>query len=472
MNNLGKIIRISLNALFCLIGFLAFISILCVGFFLGLVFLGDFWINHPFWQRFVSPKDNEFVYLFQWAIYLGVRFMLYPYLAYKLLVWFVCFLLRHARQELENLKALWGELRLIKARNIQPVRHPQINPPPPTYRRNQSGGTMTRPPTPIRPTTPTQTTWRPTPRPQVARPTPINQQQNQTPPTQRIPPQAVNNPTPQPVTNSARPTTTPVLPNRPITRPANPARLPRATTSPASPTPQPRPSSSRTTQSKNNLPLKPGDPNPPRIIRVITQNDKQIILAEQKPQVRPTDWNFSINPIDQQLTWMLNGRYNPRKQAYNFTLAFPYIIFLIVLGAERDPIKVYLFYRNQPLLTIEGYLCAPNLLNIFSDYHVCLGKYGALVDELNKIIQKGHDRELMAKLVTIKIVEYFWNSAFNPEYQTNSQFTDWARMNYSELTNLPAWEAASEQNPRFILNKIQWTKRSCGRAIDLINTIT
>jgi hypothetical protein len=221
---------------------------------------------------------------------------------------------------------------------------------------------------------------------------------------------------------------------------------------------------------RNSRLLKPGDPNPPRIIKSYFKNRVEVILAEQKPQIRETEWKFDFRYADDyNLSWLLDGKYHPQKNYYNFSLAFPYIVTLSVIGTTQNNLQVFLFYRNQPLTNLEGILCIPNLFNIFNDCRVCLGTCQDLINDLNQILQRRPKPELITRIRAIKIAQYFWDSKFKPGQGTNAHITAWARMGYQPLTNLSNWQTHSLQNPEFVLNQINWGLKPYCSAQQLLN---
>ena len=152
---------------------------------------------------------------------------------------------------------------------------------------------------------------------------------------------------------------------------------------------------------------------------------KTCVVVEQPPQVRSIVANFPES-------------YGGRRI---FNLSFPYTIFSIRFdGVVVDAVQVY--YRNQPVVSLEDDLCSPNLHNIYRspECKVCTGDLGVDVNlPLPERIEA--------------LVQAFWQSEFNSDlggnHWTPSKKLEGHPQKYSE------WEERSEEDPSFVLG-IEW----------------
>jgi len=138
---------------------------------------------------------------------------------------------------------------------------------------------------------------------------------------------------------------------------------------------------------------------------------------------------------------------------YLFTLAFPYIIHIILLHLYSDDQPVidhYVFYKLSPLQSTFDYLIRPNLPNIDGNFKVCPGEYQLTESTIPGIIQQ--------------YLVHFWSSVFNKDYLVHY-------IAYSKdeiITDFLQWQYHSKQNPKCIFN-VGW--ETCGRLQEKIQRI-
>lgn len=148
-------------------------------------------------------------------------------------------------------------------------------------------------------------------------------------------------------------------------------------------------------------------------------------VVEQAPQVRSLTWTRESNE---------NGN-------YNWKLAFPYVIFVIVFSGEAmDTERTRVFYRTSPLGNgDDNKLLRCNLCNVYEDGHTCTGSMrinGAT------LAQKAES-----------FVSEFWSSRFNSDL--SSQNFSPAVNRFPQVASLSVWQTESIKNPLFPLG-IQW----------------
>jgi len=154
--------------------------------------------------------------------------------------------------------------------------------------------------------------------------------------------------------------------------------------------------------------------------------DKTCVVVEYPPQVRKVVANFSS--------------YGGRRL---FEMAFPHIIFgFRFSGVAVDAVQVY--YRNQPIVSLDDELHCPNLHNIYGPpkCNVCTGDLRVdvglpLPERVNALVQA------------------FWGSEFSSDLASHnwvpSKELEGHPQKYSE------WEERSKEDPNFILS-IDWRK--------------
>lgn len=162
------------------------------------------------------------------------------------------------------------------------------------------------------------------------------------------------------------------------------------------------------------------------------------IVVEQTPRVRTLIWN--VRPD------VTTGE--------SYAMSLPYTIFVFLICSRRNGEgeesvfscnDVRLFYRNQPLQSLQDVVHHPAISNINRDTaSICRGSM--LTDEGHQILPE----KLSDWMETF--IERFWGSVFN---------RDWAQ-NLDEMTNVddrcstfPKWANATSQNPAFSL-EVPW----------------
>jgi hypothetical protein len=117
-----------------------------------------------------------------------------------------------------------------------------------------------------------------------------------------------------------------------------------------------------------------------------------------------------------------------------FTLAFPYVIFILVIEQDKQLIDGLVFLRTQEMRGMSDYLLKAPLLNISNNQRVCFGdanKFNTF--SLTQTIQN--------------VIMVFWSAIFNTDYTYN--YTSYQKEE-SEFGNYLRWEYLTRQNPLFI----------------------
>lgn len=139
-------------------------------------------------------------------------------------------------------------------------------------------------------------------------------------------------------------------------------------------------------------------------------------MIEQAPTTRQLDWD---------------GKWK---------LAFPYVVFVVVFaGKAVSGGECKIFYRTSPLGNGDENLLRPNLCNVGSNCYICTGDVRVSGDTL------------AAK--TESFVANFWRSRFN--WDLSGDNFGPAAEKFSQVRDLPTWQAESSANPLFPLG-VQW----------------
>lgn len=152
-----------------------------------------------------------------------------------------------------------------------------------------------------------------------------------------------------------------------------------------------------------------------------------IMVIEEDPQVR---------------TLRFNASFGDDKGTHN--VALPYVVFIFRFIGEKFA-DVYCMFNDKPLGDLSERPMKPYLTNISSDLKVCLGKTFKLPSGLN------YNQ-------TVRFVlNYFWSAEHSNEWNDH-----WiSNANYfvgsdGRLATLAGWEAATQENPLFVIDDVQW----------------
>jgi len=160
-----------------------------------------------------------------------------------------------------------------------------------------------------------------------------------------------------------------------------------------------------------------------------------IFIIEEKPSMRLLTFQKSLLhgcrlPNERKTPWDGNI------QCY---VSLPYVVFAFVFF-ERSSLSEYftVFYRTEPLRSMDDYLCESNLPNV-SNGKVCLGDFSL------------SPSSTLASKVEF-LIQHFWSSSFNEDIRT--QYYKMTKIE-PKLTTLAEWIKNSADDPAFVL-KVAW----------------
>lgn len=173
----------------------------------------------------------------------------------------------------------------------------------------------------------------------------------------------------------------------------------------------------------------------PGVLYFEQRGPKTVVVVQQPPQVRRVRW------IADPDSTTAAEEYRER------ALAFPYVVIVLSFdGASLDG-RGQLYYRAEPLNSLEDELLQPNLLNVTQGNDtphcwLCLGRL-----EMGSL--SWSDR-------IARSLEFLWQSGFNYDFEVprGSCFTR-ARDLDPRIATVEAWERTSREHPLFPL-EIPW----------------
>lgn len=124
---------------------------------------------------------------------------------------------------------------------------------------------------------------------------------------------------------------------------------------------------------------------------------------------------------------------------YSFTLAFPYVIFILWINPYNQPSYGEAYIRTQQILGLSDVLYKIPLLNISDSQSICFGDQFQAETSLNAAIQHA--------------IMVFWSAEFNTDYVFNYQ----AYQDVPLVNTYLEWNILSQQDPMFIYN-VNWIR--------------
>lgn len=171
-----------------------------------------------------------------------------------------------------------------------------------------------------------------------------------------------------------------------------------------------------------------------------TKGSRTVFIIEQQPQVR----TVSFMPEK-----LLNGRVANNATeitdagAHRYTLAFPYVYFVIVFD-HGSFTQLEVFFRNKSVMSAREHLYTaplPNVNFMVSNNPVCMGS--------DAFHLKVSYQSSIAKQCEM-VVSHFWQRSFNGHLGTgNFEKVD------RRIKTFATWQSESQKDPLFVLN-IEW----------------
>jgi hypothetical protein len=191
-------------------------------------------------------------------------------------------------------------------------------------------------------------------------------------------------------------------------------------------------------------------------------NGNSIVVIEEPPAYRTitVDSNFEDDlsvlgkekiekyNIDRYL--YIGNEYRP----YKFTLAMPYVVFMILINDRNEVMAGRVFFRKSRIIGLGDTLYLAPLLNISNNNYVCFGGNNTT-------------RGLTLNRTVENTIDKFWASTFNTDYTCN--YTAYKHIQY--VNTYIEWQAMSKINPMFIY-QVDWidTNKSICDSIENIKS--
>jgi len=180
---------------------------------------------------------------------------------------------------------------------------------------------------------------------------------------------------------------------------------------------------------------------PPNCRFIEATNKGYLVVIEEPPAIRTVQiqkyFEHEIEDLKNSGTLKEFGyeHFDPRSDKINsFSLAFPYVVFILSFERETRLIDGLVFFRTQQMRGMSDYLLKAPLTNISDNQRVCFGdanKFAA--NSLTQAIQN--------------VIMVFWSAVFNTDYTYN--YSAYQKEG-SEFGNYLRWEYLTTQNPLFI----------------------
>jgi len=199
---------------------------------------------------------------------------------------------------------------------------------------------------------------------------------------------------------------------------------------------------------------------PPNCRYIENTNKGSLVIIEEPPAIRTIQvqkyFESEVSNLrsDGVLEEFGYKKFNPTSdRPHSFTLAFPYVIFILSFERETYLNSGLVFLRTQQMRGMSDYLLKTPLTNISENQRVCFGEPNKFkANSLTQAIQN--------------VIMVFWSAIFNTDYTYN--YSSYTKAN-SELGNYLRWEHLTNENPLFIYDA-KWIKmdQNLGQMLQMI----
>lgn len=187
------------------------------------------------------------------------------------------------------------------------------------------------------------------------------------------------------------------------------------------------------------------EPNPCGSRWVMKHGPLKVVIMEFSPAVRMIRWIADESPEP----------FGPEAKMLERQLAMPYVILKIPIRSGRVLPRVELFYRSEPLRSLDGpggELFWPNLLNVSPDSHGC--KAWFCTQYLD-----GEDTHGGVEAAVEAVTHHCFGGQHNlssEAHEGNSTFRLAQQQDLdSRITDVTHWETATRHDPFFVLS-VDW----------------
>jgi hypothetical protein len=172
------------------------------------------------------------------------------------------------------------------------------------------------------------------------------------------------------------------------------------------------------------------------------KGNTEVLVMEYAPQTRVLKFHGSLAKRQSSSERMEQ----PDEKTYRYSLALPYTVFIHRFrnGMHMD---TYVAFNDRPLKRLEEKPLRPYLSNIDDTLKLCSGK-----DFDRRELKKDNIVQQAAY-----VMSHFWQTVYSNEWASHF----WAyRSHFREaddrLKDLDSWQAASVDNPLFVIDNVRW----------------
>ena len=186
---------------------------------------------------------------------------------------------------------------------------------------------------------------------------------------------------------------------------------------------------------------------PPNCRYIEKFNQGHIVVIEEPPAFRTVRISIDFRKEIKRL--VANGKleeYGYSKDfgvgypTENFTLALPYVIFILHINNLNEMVAGQAFLRVARLTGLSDYILKIPFTNISDSQYICFGpKAGGQAETLNAAVEK--------------VINVFWSAQFNTDYTYNYA----AYKDVAGVHSYIEWAALSKENPMFIYS-VDWIR--------------
>jgi hypothetical protein len=179
------------------------------------------------------------------------------------------------------------------------------------------------------------------------------------------------------------------------------------------------------------------------------ENGRKLLIIEEPPRIRTIKVDIGQEAVIEKLR--TTGKLkeygyedyletkNGSKE-HSFQLAFPYVVFVMLLNKKNGLVQMKPFFRLHPITSLSDYLFKAPLYNIPSSQSICLGSLRNFPNILE---------------TTENIIETFWLNKYNKDYTDN--IAEYEKSEAFEVHDYFSWQYFTKNDPMFIYN-VKWIK--------------
>jgi hypothetical protein len=176
----------------------------------------------------------------------------------------------------------------------------------------------------------------------------------------------------------------------------------------------------------------------------VSSGPLQVLIVELPYQLRRLQWLDDRSPV----------KYGPQAVYKPRRVALPYVLFKVPLLNGQIVSRVELFYRTQPLTSLNDTLLWSNLLNVSPFSH---GVTAWLCTQYLATEPMGRS----ARQVLNALMHHTWGGGFNQSSEAHEGQSAWGKAQLDKLdrrvADINLWEQNSlKKPPEFVLTEIAW----------------